>query len=165
MATKLCTRVFVALSLLLGHSSQHNLATVLLSVIQNRWTKIIRDIFASFVTWCGVVKESRVNIKRSFVKFRIFWSYALILRNWTCLPIFFLESRGMLGTFWWDLEEGIVEVMDMASVSQWRLCSWLVAMSPASLWMKTKGMKNAHISSEPSTNTEDSGDDAVRINF
>jgi len=31
--------------------------------------------------------------------------------------------------------------------------------------MKTKGMKNAHISSEPSTNTEDSGDDAVRINF
>jgi len=58
-----------------------------------------------------------------------------------------------------------VEVMDMASISQWRLCSWLVAMSPASLWMKTKGMKNAHISSEPSTNTEDSGDDAVRINF
>ncbi|XP_069699883.1 polycomb protein eed isoform X1 [Periplaneta americana] len=34
------------------------------------------------------------------------------------------------------------------------------AMSPGSSWTKTKGMKSSHISSEPSTNTEDSGDDA-----
>jgi hypothetical protein len=114
--------------------------------------------------WCWRGLARHVTIRRS-VKFRILYGYAFILRNLLCLSTFFLESRGMVVKFWWDVEEGVVEVMDMASVSQWRLCSWLVAMSPASLWMKTKGMKNAHISSEPSTNTEDSGDDAVRMSF
>lgn len=64
-----------------------------------------------------------MNIKRSFVKFRTFYGYALILRSLPCLSSFFLESRGIVGTFDGIWREGIVEVMDMASVSQWRLCS------------------------------------------